>query len=147
MRARNLMVEYPACDVSDPAEQAARLIADNLRPAIVVVDQGRPVAVLPASQVVNFVVPRYLQEDPTLVRAYDEAAGDAAAALLVGRRVGDLLPQKSRTPMPVVRPEATLMECASEMAKAHSPLIIVVGEDGTIQGAITAAGLLAALLP
>jgi CBS domain-containing protein len=147
MRARDLMVEYPALDVRDPADEAARLIAANLRPALVVVDQGRPVAVLPASQVVNFVVPRYLQEDPTLARAYDEAAGDAAASLLVGRRVGDLLPQKSRTPMPVVRPESTLMECAAEMAKAHSPLIIVVGTDGTIQGAITAAGLLAALLP
>jgi CBS domain-containing protein len=147
MRARDLMVEYPACDVNDPADQAARLIADNLRPAIVVVDQGRPVAVLPASQVVNFVVPRYLQGDPMLARAYDEAAGDAAAAVLVGRRVGDLLPQKARTPMPVVRPESTLMECAAEMAKAHSPLIIVIGTDGTIQGAITAAGLLAALLP
>ncbi len=141
------MVEYPSCDVNDPAVEATRLIAENLRPAILVVDQGRPVAVLPASQVVNFLVPRYLQEDPALARAYDEAAGDAAAGVLVGRRVGDLLPTTSRTPMPVVRPEATLMECAAEMARAHSPLIIVVGDDGTPQGAITAARLLAAVLP
>ncbi len=141
------MADYPSCDVNDPAVEATRLIAENLRPAIVVVDQGRPVAVLPASQVVNFLVPRYLQEDPALARAYDEAAGDAAAGVLVGRRVGDLLSTTSRTPMPVVHPEATLMECAAQMARAHSPLIIVVGHDGTTQGAITAARLLAAVLP
>ena len=151
MRARDLMVDYPACDVSEAAEQAVRLIADHQRPAVLVTDRERPVAVLPGSQVLNFVIPMYLQEDPSLVSAFDEAAADACAARLVGKTVGDLLPKAGAhrarpAPMPLVRPEATLMECAATMARDHSPLIVVVDQQGKMLGAITATRLLGALL-
>ncbi len=146
MRARDLMTEYPACQVGEPAINAVRQIADSQRPAVLVIDQERPVAVLPASQVLNFVIPLYLQEDPSLVRAYDEAAADACAATLAGRAVGDLLPKSRRAPMPLCRPDATLMECAAEMARDHSPLLVVVDTDGKVLGTITAARLLAVLL-
>lgn len=146
MRAWDLMVDYPACEVTDSAVSAVRLITDNQRPAVLVVDHGRPVAVLPASQVLNFVIPMYLQEDPSLVRAFDEAAADACAARLIGKTVGDLLPTSRRTPMPEVRPEATLMECAAEMARDRSPLVVVVDNDRHVAGAITATMLIEVLL-
>jgi CBS domain-containing protein len=140
------MVDYPACEVTDPAANAARLIANNQRPAVLVVDQGRPVAVLPASQVLNFVIPIYLQEDPSLVRAFDEAAADACATSMTGKTVGDMLTKSRRTPMPLVGLEATLMECAAKMARDHSPLLVVVDAEQKVLGTITATRLLGVLL-
>lgn len=140
------MVDYPACEVTEPAANAVQLITDNQRPAVLVVERDRPVAVLPASQVLNFVIPLYLQEDASLVRAFDEAGSDACAARLIGKTVGDLLPKPRRMPMPVVGPEATLMECAAEMARDHSPLLVVVDPDNTVVGTITATMLLGVLL-
>lgn len=146
MRARDLMVDYPVCEVTEPAINAVRIINDNQRPAVLVVDRERPVAVLPASQVLNFVIPIYLQEDPSLVRAYDEAAADACAATLAGKTVGDLLPKSRRVPMPMAGPNATLMECAAEMARDHSPLLVVIDAEGKVVGTITATRLLGVLL-
>ncbi len=46
-------------------------------PGIAVVDAvGRPVAVLPASQVLRVVVPDYVREDPALARVVDEAGAE-----------------------------------------------------------------------
>jgi len=42
-------------------------------PGIVVIgDDGCPQAVLPASQVVRFIVPKYVQDDPSLAGVLDE---------------------------------------------------------------------------
>jgi CBS domain-containing protein len=38
------------------------------------------------------------------------------------------------------------MECAAVMAKLHSPLLVVVTDDGSLAGAITASRLLGALI-
>ena len=80
VRARDLAQDLPAVGPDDSALDAARLIAERRLPGIAVVDaDGRPVAVLPASQVLRFVVPGYVQEDPSLARVLDEAGADGCA--------------------------------------------------------------------
>ncbi len=145
MRAADLMEEYPSIDVTASALGAARTIGAEHRPAVVVLDGVRPVAVLPSSQVMALLVPPYLQEDPSLVHVYDEKAADALARRLSGKSVGDLLPEERRE-LPVVRPEATLMECAAVMARLHSPLLVVAGKDGAMQGAVVASTVLERLV-
>lgn len=157
MRAHDLVEDYPRLDVSAPADTAARLIGSERRPALLVLDGQRVVTVLPASQVVALLIPPYLREDPSLVRVYDERTADACAQRLIGKTVGDLLPRQGRTEVPVVDSDATVLECASAMAAAHSPLLVVTGplpEAGrdkpgreVVLGVITASKLLDTLLP
>lgn len=141
------MEDYPSIDVSASALEAARAIVSEHRPALVVLDRGRPVTVLPGSQVIALLVPPWLQEDPSLVHVFDEKAADEAAKRLRGKAVGDVLPQeKDRRELPVVRPDSTLMECAAVMARLRTPLVVVAGKDGLMQGAVVAATLLETLL-
>ena len=52
------------------------LLAEHRLPGIVVTDSsGKPYAVLPASQVVRFIVPRYVQDDPSLAGVLGESSG------------------------------------------------------------------------
>jgi CBS domain-containing protein len=145
MRAADLMEDYPSIDVTASALEAARTIGSERRPAVVVLDGQRPVAVLPSSQVMALLVPPYLQEDPSLVKVYDEKAADEAVRRLSGKTVGDLLPQERRE-LPVVAPDATVMECAAVMARLRSPLLVVAGKDGAMQGAVVASTLLELLV-
>lgn len=146
MRASDLMEEYPSIDASAPAGEAARMIGIERRPAVLVLSEGKPMTVLPGSQVLNFLIPGYLQEDPSLVKVYGEKAADTCAARLVGKTVKDLLPTDRRAPMPAVRRDATVMECAAVMASLHSPLLVVVDDDGSLAGAISASRLLSVLV-
>ena len=77
MRARDLVQEFPCVGLDADIVQVARTMAESGRPGLVVLDdQGRPRTVLPGSQVLRFVIPRYVQEDPRLARVYDEKAAD-----------------------------------------------------------------------
>jgi CBS domain-containing protein len=148
MRARDLAEDYPLVRLTDPALNAARLIADQHRPAVVVVDDdGQPVTVLPGSQVLRFSVPGYVQDDPSLARVYDERGGaEVCVANLAKRTVKEVLPAKDkRYELPVVSGNATVLECAATMARLHTPLVVVVDDD-TIHGVVTASHLLAAIL-
>jgi CBS domain-containing protein len=111
---------------------------------VLVVENGRPFTVLPGSQVLNFLIPRYLQDEPSLVRQYDEDEADACARRLDGKSVGDLLP-KERTELPEVDPDATTMECAAVMARLHSPVAVVVDGDEFL-GVVSAARILQSLV-
>ena len=133
----------------DSALTAARLIAQGRLPGIAVVDaEGRPVAVLPASQVLRFVVPDYVQEDPALARVVDEAGAERLCLQsLSGERVKDLLPSgRHQVELPVVDGDATVLGCAAVMARLRSP-VLAVTEDGKVRGLVTAAHLLEVLLP
>ena len=147
MRARDLIDEYPSIQVSDPALDAARLIGSARLPGVVVVDpEGVPVTVLPGSQVLKFVIPAYIQEDPSLARVFDERGADECVSRLEGRSVGDLLPPRDhRQELPVVDPDATVIECAAVMARLRSPLL-VVQSDQHILGVVTASRLLDVLI-
>ncbi|WP_067804862.1 CBS domain-containing protein [Actinomadura formosensis] len=152
MRARELAVEYPTVTPADSALDAARLLAGQGLPGLVVVDaRRRAVAVIPASRLLGRIVPPHVRDDPTLARVYDERHADLLCARLADRTVTDLL-EDERTPFPVVGPDATVMEIASLMADAHSPVVAVSDDEhrpekGALIGVITTVHLLTRLLP
>lgn len=127
--------------VDSDALAAARLLAAHRLPGIVVTDEaGKPFAVLPASQVVRFIVPRYVQDDPSLAGVLTESVADRAAEKLSGKTVGHMLPDHL-TDVPWAHADDTIIEVAAVMARLHSPLIAVV-KDGALFGVITASRLL-----
>jgi CBS domain-containing protein len=147
VRARDLAQDLPTVRPDSDALEAAQLIASHRLPGVAVVDDdGNPVAVLPASQVLRFVVPTYIQEDPRLARVVDEATADRSAGALTGKRVGDLLPARGhRVELAAVDGGATALHCAALMARLRSPLVVVT-DDGHVRGLLTAAHLLEVLL-
>ena len=147
MRARDLAADYPTVTLDSPALDAAHLLAHERLPGIVVkAADGVPIAVLPGSQVVRFVVPQYVQDDPGLARVYDEKTADAICTKLAGKSVRDVLPRKEYREVEVVDGSATVLEVAAVMARMHSPVVAVM-DAGRMVGAITAAELLTVLLP
>ena len=86
----------PPVDLDTNALEAAKLLAEQRLPALVVTDpDGSPHSILPASQVVRFLVPSYVQDDPSLARVMNESMADRAGDKLGGKRVRDLLPQRA----------------------------------------------------
>ncbi|SEG11803.1 CBS domain-containing protein [Thermomonospora echinospora] len=151
MLARELARDFPTIDLDSDALEAARLLVERGLPGLIVVDSARhPVAVLPGSQLLRFVVPRYVQDDPTLAHVYAERQADRLADRLRGHRVRDLLPERPQR-LPVVEGGATAMEIAALMAAEHSPLVAVVesgsGPEPPMIGAISVVDLLARALP
>lgn len=145
MRAEEIAEEFPVVSIDSDALDATRLLAEHLLPGIVVVDPaGKPYAVLPASQVVRFIVPGYVQDDPSLAGVLSETAADRAAEKLHGKTVRDVLPEHLLD-VPTAGAADTLIEVASTMARLRSPLVAVV-KDGKLHGVITASRLLAAAL-
>lgn len=145
MRAAEIAEDFPVVSIDSAALDAARLLAEHRLPGIVVTDQfGKPYAVLPASQVVRFIVPRYVQDDPSLAGVLNESMADRAAEKLGGKKVRDVLPEHL-VEIPAADADDTIIEVATLMARLRSPLIAVVKE-GTLLGVITASRLLAAAL-
>jgi CBS domain-containing protein len=95
------------------------------------------------------VVPPYIQDDPSLARVLGESDADRMCADgLTGKRVRDLLPGKDhRVELAAVDSDATVVECAAEMARLRSPFLVVVDSGGHVHGLLTASRLLAKLLP
>ena len=121
------------------------MLAEHRLPGIVVTDaSGRPYAVLPASQVVRFIVPRYVQDDPSLAGVINESVANHAADRLGGKTVRDVLPEHLLD-VPAADADATIIEVAALMARLRSPLIAVI-KDGKLHGVITASRLLAAAM-
>lgn len=146
MRADEIAVEYPSVRLDTSALEAAHLLADHKLPGLVVTDEGgHPHTVLPASQVVGFIVPAYVQEDVNLAGVLSDEAVREFCGQLVHHTVRELLPRRPQE-LPVVDDDATAMEVAALMARVRSPLVAVV-RDGDLVGAITAAHLLEVLLP
>lgn len=145
MRAEDIAEEFPAVSVDANALDAARMLAEHRLPGLLVTDtSGSPYAVLPASQVVRFIVPRYVQDDPSLAGVLNETMADRSAEKLGGKTVGDMLPEHL-TNVPWAQADDTIIEVAAVMARLRSPLIAVVREKALV-GVITASRLLAAAL-
>ena len=145
MHASEIAENFPVVTIDSNALDAARLLAEHRLPGIVVTDAaGKPYAVLPASQVVRFIVPGYIQDDPSLAGVLNETMADRAAEKLGGKTVRDVLPEHLRN-VPAADADDTIIEVAATMARLHSPLIAVV-RDGELHGVITASRLLAAAL-
>src|SRR5919197_841739 len=127
--------EFPVVSLDDEARQAVELLATRRLPGLIVTrPDGSPYAVLPASQVVRFLVPSYVQDDPSLARVIDESFADRVADKLAGVTVRKLLPDEP-TEIPVVNHDDTILEIAAIMARLRCPLVAVV-RDHHIIGAI-----------
>lgn len=149
MRARELAEPFPVVALTTDALTAARTMGEQRHPGLIVCDgDGRPHTVLPGSQVLRFMIPTYVQDDPALARVYDERQSDALLTRLSSRSVEDLLPRRQdRDELPIVDPEATSLEVAAVMARMHSPIVAVVDEEGRVLGAVTLSRLFEVLFP
>jgi CBS domain-containing protein len=142
VRASDLAAPFPTVGLDTPVVEAARLLAGQNLPGLIVVDEaGRPYTVLPGTQVLRMAVPAYCQEDPALARVIDEEEADLLLSGLAGRTVRQCLPPVPGE-LPVVGLDATVVEMAALMARTRSPLVAVVDEAGAMQGAVTLDGLL-----
>lgn len=145
MHAENIVEEFPVVTVDSSALEAARMLAEHRLPGIVVTDSsGKPCAVLPASQVVRFIVPTYVQDDPSLAGVIDESWADKAAQKLANKSVRDVLPEHLQD-IPSAKADDTIIEVAALMSQLRSPLVAVM-KDGRLLGVVTASRLLAAAL-
>ena len=145
MHAEDIAEDFPVVSIDSGALDAARLLAEHRLPGIVVTDSaGKPYAVLPASQVVRFIVPRYVQDDPALARVLNDSATDRAAQKLGGKTVRDVLPEHL-VDVPAANADDTIIEVAALMVRLRSPLVAVL-KNGKLHGVISASRLLSAAL-
>ena len=145
MQAAEIDEQFPVVDIDSSAREAARMLAEHSLPGIVVVTaDGRLYAVLPASQVVRFIVPSYVQDDPLLAGVLAESVADRTAETLGGKTLRELLPQHQLT-LPAANADDTIIEVAAMMERLRSPLIAVM-KQGRLHGVITTSRLLAMAL-
>jgi CBS domain-containing protein len=145
VRASEIDEEFPVVDIDSSAVEAARMLAEHSLPGIVILTADRQLyAVLPASQVVRFIVPSYVQDDPLLASVLAESIADQAREKLGGKTIRELLPQRQLT-LPAADADDTIIEVAMTMARLRSPLIAVM-KQGKLHGVITASRLLAMAL-
>jgi CBS domain-containing protein len=141
MQAAEIDEQFPVVDIDSSALDAARMVAEHSLPGIVVVTaDGQLYAVLSAAQVVSFIVPIYVQDDPLLAAVVGESMADRAAEKLGGKTLRELLPQRQLTP-PAVNADDTIIEVAAMMERLQSPLIAVM-KQGRLHGVITTSRLL-----
>ncbi len=141
MRAHQIAEDFPTVASDSNALEAVRLMAGRRLPGLVVTDAGgRPLTILPASQVVRLLVPAYVQDDPSLAGVLSESMADRIGEKLGRKTVAQVLP-KPTPAMPTVAADDTIVEVAAVMARDHSPLVAVV-TDKQLVGVITASRLL-----
>lgn len=128
-------------DLDSDAIDAARLLAEHRLPGILVTDaDGSPHSVLPASQVVLFIIPKYVQDDPSLAGVLNESMCGQVVKRLRGKKVRDVIPEWL-TKIPAAKADDNIVEVAALMAKYKSPLVAV--QDGEqLLGVITSSRLL-----
>lgn len=133
--------DFPVVSAGSDAWEAITELAKQRMPGLVVTDDaGKPVSILPTSQVVRFLVPSYVQEDPSLAGVLSESMADRVAEKLRGKKVGALIPDDAPE-LAVVHDDDTIVEVAAVMARLRCPLAVVLrGEEMT--GVITASRLL-----
>jgi CBS domain-containing protein len=141
MRADQIAEDFPVVTSTSNALDAGRLIAERRLPGLVVTDaDGKPLTILPASQVVRMLVPSYVQDDPSLAGVLSETMADHIADAIGDKPVSAILP-KHLPDMPKVRADDTIVEVAAVMAHERAPLVAVV-DGGRLVGVITASRLL-----
>jgi hypothetical protein len=145
--ARDLAQPVGLVGTTDSVLDAARRLVVEALPGLAVVsDDGRPLAVLPASQVLGLAVPAYIKDDPSLARVVDEDAADRLVDGLGGLTIQSALDDAEPDLLGTVAHDATLLEIAALMARLHVPLLVVAGPDGAAMGTISARDVLGAAL-
>jgi CBS domain-containing protein len=145
VRAEDLEEQFPIVQLDSGAIDAARMIAEHSLPGVVVADaSNKPCAYVLSSEVLPFILPRYVQDNMTLAGVMGDALADHAEENLAGKTVRDVLPKQPRK-VPCVDARDGVIKVAAEMAQQRVPLIAVT-KNGKLHGVITAAQLLAAAL-
>ncbi len=144
MDARALAEPATTVHPSDDLGAALRTLAVSGLPGLVV-QTGGTFVVVPTSQVLRGVLPRYVLDDPALGRVWDEDSADGLATRLAGKRVDDLIAALDDASH-VVDADATVVEIAAVMAASRVPLIAVV-DANKLLGVVTANRLIQHLLP
>ena len=145
MRAEEIAENFPVVPIDSDAVEAARMIAEHSLPGLLVTDKsGKPYGVLPAFEILRFILPRYVRDDLALAGVLGDSGADQAAQNLAGKTVGDVLPEYLRN-IPSVNARDGVIKVAAELARLRIPLIAVT-KDGKLHGVITASRLLAAAL-
>jgi predicted transcriptional regulator len=133
--------DFPVISIESDAWDAVTQLAEQRLPGLVVTDSaGRPVSVLPTSQVVRILVPSYVQDDPSLAGVLSESMADRVADKLRGKTVAALVPDDAPE-LAMVNHDDTIVEVAATMARLRCPLAAVM-QDGNMVGVITASRLL-----
>jgi len=133
--------DFPLIGVEDDAWTAVTQLAENRLPGLVVMDAtGKPLTILPASQVVRILVPRYVQDDPSLAGVLSESMADRVCDKLRGKKVEALIPDDVPE-LAVVNDDDTIIEVAAVMARLRCPLAVVMRDKEPV-GVITASRLL-----
>ena len=141
VHADEIAEDFPVVGVDADAWQAVTLLAEQRLPGLVVTDPaGKPLSILPASQVVRILVPSYVQDDPSLAGVLSESMADRVADKLRGKTVRALL-QDTAPELAVVNDDDTIVEVAAVMARLRCPLAAVM-RGGDLVGVITASRLL-----
>ena len=146
MRARDLAIPYPSVAPDTPAEEAARLLAEEAVEGVFVQDdQGELQGLVADTTLLAFLLPRYLAEDRALVGVLGEDVADALWQRLRGRTVRDLLPV-STAGLPEVDGNDTLVKVAATLVRSGASLVAVRDRDGRLLGGITTSQLIRRLL-
>ena len=146
MRARDLATPYPSVAPDTPAEEAARLLAEEpVEGVFVQDDQGELQGLVADTTLLAFLLPRYLAEDRALVGVLGEDVADALWQRLRGRTVRDLLPA-STAELPEVDGNDTLVKVAATLVRSGASLVAVRDRDGRLLGGITTSQLIRRLL-
>jgi CBS domain-containing protein len=146
MRARDLATPYPSVAPDTPAEEAARLLAEEAVEGVFVQDEhGNLQGVVADTTLLAFLLPRYLAEDRALVGVLGEDVADALWQRLRGRTVRDLLPV-STAGLPEVDGNDTLVKVAATLVRSGASLVAVRDRDGRLLGGITTSQLIRRLL-
>jgi len=133
--------DFPVISAEDDAWEAVTQLAENRLPGLVVADpHGKPLSILPTSQVVRILVPSYVQDDPSLAGVLSESMADRVADKLRGKKVKALIPD-DLPELAVVNDDDTIVEVAAIMARLRCPLAVVMRGDVPV-GVITASRLL-----
>jgi CBS domain-containing protein len=146
MRARDLATPYPSVAPDTPAEEAARLLAEEAVEGVFVQDdQGELQGLVADTTLLAFLLPRYLAEDRALVGVLGEDVADALWQRLRGRTVRDLLPV-STAGLPEVDGNDTLVKVAATLVRSGASLVAVRDRNGRLLGGITTSQLIGRLL-
>jgi CBS domain-containing protein len=146
VRARDLAITYPSLTPDAPAEEAARLLAEEPVEGVFVQDEHRGLrGVVTDTSLLAFLLPRYLAEDRALVGVLGEDVAEALWQRLEGRAVRELL--SAATPgLAEVDADATLVELAATLVRSGASLVVVRDPGGRLLGGITTSRLITRLL-
>jgi CBS domain-containing protein len=146
VRARDLAIAYPSLAPDAPAQEAARLLAEeNVEGVFVQDEHGGLQGLVSDSALLAFLLPRYLAEDRALVGVLGEDVADALWQRLEGRPVRELLSAASAG-LAEVNADDTLVKVAATLVRSGASLVAVRDPGGRLLGGITTSRLIRRLL-